>query len=168
MDDILAQTAAEKAISGLLAELSKVLPRTEGLGWNIPKFHEHLHLAHFINEFGTPRNFYAGRAENHHIDVCKKPAQTAQRRHDVFTLQVTERLAETHLINTAARKMAEGRPLPKTMLDLASAATYLHPPAASEEEEEMMLDVDLDGILPEDTGTSQGASRFFKEQPRST
>jgi hypothetical protein len=161
MDDQSAQIAAEKAISDLLAALSKALPRTVGNGWQIPKFHEHLHLAHFINEFGTPRNFYASRCENHHIDVCKKPAKTAQRRHADFTMQVAERLADTHLITTATRKMSLGKTLPKTMQDLAHAATFLHS-AVAEEEEEVTSDEEEDDMGDEeDTGGSAGASRFF-------
>jgi hypothetical protein len=159
IDDHLAQTTAEKAVRGLLADLKKVLPRTEGNGWKLSKFHEHLHLVYFITEFGSPRNFHAGRSENHHINVCKKPAETAQKRHAVFTEQVAERLADTQLINHASRKMAQGKSLPKTMLDLAHAETYLHPPAAAAVVVEGAEELTLDEVVS--AGSSGGASRFF-------
>jgi hypothetical protein len=68
----------------------------------------------------------------------------------------------TEVYTRASRKMKEGKTLPKTMLDLANASTFVHPSPAPPGEEELTSDEDVDEILQEETGSSsEGASRFF-------
>jgi hypothetical protein len=157
IDDQVAIAAAEKAIQKLLALIKTNFPREEKQGWCLPKFHETLHLVRFINEFGAPRNFNTARPENHHIATCKKPAKTAQKRHDVFTVQCAERLADSIVVSRAARHMAEGKspPLPENLRE--TSQSYFGPPQPDCKDGE----VEEDGAA---LGSSLGASRFFLDK----
>jgi hypothetical protein len=91
--ELITRGRADKAIRSLLADIKKYYPHEEGHGWKVPKFHKQLHLPRFIEEYGSPQNFNAGPCETHHKTDCKKPADTAQKRHSVFT-QCAERYTE--------------------------------------------------------------------------
>jgi hypothetical protein len=112
--DLITRGLADKAIRSLLADIKKYCPREEGQGWKVPKFHEQLHLPRFIEEYGSPQNFDAGPCETHHKTDCKKPADTAQKRHSVFTEQCAERYAENLVIDKATRIIPPEVLLPPT------------------------------------------------------
>ena len=52
--------------------------------------------------FGSPENWIASHGERHHINDCKQPAATVQKRHNRFTKQVAERLVDQMVIEKAS------------------------------------------------------------------
>ena len=70
-------------------------------GWKLNKFHELLHIVRCIGMFGSHEKWIASHGERHHIDDCKRPAATAQKRHDRFTKQVAEKLVDHMVIEKA-------------------------------------------------------------------
>ena len=67
MDNPNGKTKAKKAIQRCLKFLKKHFPRQEGQGWNIPKFHEQLHVADDISRNGPPATTYTGVVEYQHV-----------------------------------------------------------------------------------------------------
>ena len=57
---------AEAAITPHVQLILKYLPREEGNGWKVLKFHEIEHMVRFIREFGVPCGYNAPRPEEHH------------------------------------------------------------------------------------------------------
>ena len=56
------------------------LPRTEGNRWKLQKFHELLHVAKHINDYGSPLNWDAGTGERGLKFWVKEPVKTVQQR----------------------------------------------------------------------------------------
>src|SRR5687767_3827625 len=71
---------AEKAIETMLTNLKALFPRLQGSQWNIPKFHEQLHIAFNIHLFGAHNNIHTGPIEHNHIIHSKKPSKLTQKR----------------------------------------------------------------------------------------
>ena len=74
------QVRADEGINKMLEELKLIVPRKDGNGWCIQKFHELKHLPKNITIFGHSRNFDTGHLESHLKVAAKKPAKTAQKR----------------------------------------------------------------------------------------
>ena len=64
-----------KKITNMMALLIRVLPRQSGNGWCIQKFHELLHVSHFMVQFGSPSNWDAGPGESSLKTFAKKTGQ---------------------------------------------------------------------------------------------
>ena len=58
--------------------VKRVLPRNEGNGWNVQKFHDMFHLIHDMIRYGSHMNFDSGTGEKFHKFNAKMPAATAQ------------------------------------------------------------------------------------------
>ena len=93
----------DASIRHMLSHLSRTCERHEGNAWKLPKYHEHLHVPWYISLFGHPMNFDSGRCEHNHIDLCKTPGATAQKRNDVFEEQTGMRLAHRYMVDKAKR-----------------------------------------------------------------
>lgn len=145
--DRVSRRSADKAIRLLLTDIKKYCPRVEGNGWKVPKFHEQLHLTRFIEEYGSPQNFDAGPCESHHKNDCKKPADTAQRRHAFFTEQCAERYAEQLVVEKATGIISPDARLPPTF-------SYL-------DEKRGLLDRPQEIDSDDEGENSDRASRFF-------
>jgi hypothetical protein len=52
------------AMQLMLHEITVHLPRAAGCGWNLQKFHDLLHLAYYMSEFGSAMNFDTGNGEH--------------------------------------------------------------------------------------------------------
>jgi hypothetical protein len=110
-----ASTVAQEATIHMMDTVKKAYPRTESTpgqggndgaskgtqGWKLNKFHELLHIVRCIGMFGLPENWIASHGKRHHKDDCKRPAATAQKRHERFTKQVAERLVDQMVIEKA-------------------------------------------------------------------
>jgi hypothetical protein len=96
---------AKEAIAELLRNLASCVPRTKGRGWDIPKFHEQLHVAQTILLFGSHKNIHTGPAEHNHIELSKKTALRTQMRKDTFDWQVANRLVDKMVIDLALEYM---------------------------------------------------------------
>ena len=94
-------TACTAFIKDLMHVYKKTLARKKGNGLQIPKFHQLLHMPRYILKFGSPKNFNSGRCESHHISLSKRPAKTAQKRHNVFVEQVASRIFDQMLLTRA-------------------------------------------------------------------
>ena len=57
------------AIRLMLMKIKDLWPRTEGQGWNIPKFHEQLHVPDDILQNGSPAGTHSGPVEHNHIHL---------------------------------------------------------------------------------------------------
>ena len=92
------------SIRTMIREIKTVIPRTEGNGWNLQKFHELLHIPVDVMNFGSPKNFDTGIYENRLIYVGKKNAKFCQKRgHTVFTQQLAGRIHENQCIEKGKR-----------------------------------------------------------------
>ena len=81
------------SIVEMLVMIRRYLPRTDGQGWKIQKFHEHLHIANDVDMFGSPKHFDTGVMENRLIYVGKQHAPSIQKRGTkVFTRQLGQRI----------------------------------------------------------------------------
>jgi hypothetical protein len=96
---------AKEAIAIMLRNLAASVPRTKGRGWNIPKVHEQLHVAHNILLFGSHKNIHTGPAEHNHIELSKKTAKRTQMRKETFDWQVANRLVDKMVVDLALEVM---------------------------------------------------------------
>ena len=71
-------TSASNSIKNMMDMVKRVLPRNEGNGWNVQKFHDMFHLIHDMIRYGSPMNFDSGTGEKFHKFNSKMPAATAQ------------------------------------------------------------------------------------------
>ena len=71
-DKILSKDKLLRSIRILLKRVKDILPRCDGNGWKIQKFHELTHIAYDVENFGSPKNFDTGIMENRLIHVGKK------------------------------------------------------------------------------------------------
>jgi len=91
---------ASKAITQFLIQLKTYLPRIEGNGWKLSKFHEMLHVVRFINDFGASRGYNASRPEEHHKQHAKQPGRRSQKNVNTIDLQCGQRIADASIIGT--------------------------------------------------------------------
>ena len=71
---------AKKSIFKMINKLKNLFPRLTGSQWDIPKFHEQLHIAFCICYFGCHLNIHTGPQEHNHIANAKKPSECIQKR----------------------------------------------------------------------------------------
>ena len=95
---------AKEAIKSCLRYLKKHLPRTEGQGWNIPKFHEQIHVPDDIERNGPPSVTFTGVVEKQHINSKKHCERTTKNR-QTLDKQTGHRLFETAVINETFNMM---------------------------------------------------------------
>ena len=90
----------QNAMRKLMLKIVVFVPRDEGNGWQIQKFHELLHIAHGIDQYGSTLNFDAGTGERGLKEWVKQLVTTVQFR-DVRTYnsQLADRVVETSLWN---------------------------------------------------------------------
>ena len=92
------------SVRAMLSLLKTRLPRKEGHGWKIQKFHELLHVPIDVKNFGSPKMFDTGIVENRLIHVGKINVLSAQKRGTkVFTRQVGPRIHEKQCFDKAWR-----------------------------------------------------------------
>ena len=86
----------------LMLQIKTFVPREEGNGWNLQKFHELLHLAKNIDSYGSPLNFDAGIEEKGLKDWVKQHTRTVQHR-DVHTYnsQLATRVYDSETVHKA-------------------------------------------------------------------
>ena len=75
--------------------------RQTGNGMNLIKTHAPLHMPEDIRLFGCAANFDSGPLESSHKDHCKKPAKLTQKRGDLLEAQVSKRICESYVLDTA-------------------------------------------------------------------
>ena len=93
-----------KSVTVLLNKVKFTLPREEGNGWKIQKFHELMHIPYDVNKFGSPKNFDTGIMENRLIHVGKINAKTTQKRGPkIFTRQLGDRIYQQQCFEKAKR-----------------------------------------------------------------
>ncbi len=97
------EAAAKLSIQKFLGTLVEHCYRNVGAEWNLQKVHEHVHVPSYISLYGSPNNFHTGRCEAHLKEHAKKPARTAQKRHEVFTPQVCRNLHDELVLSRARR-----------------------------------------------------------------
>jgi hypothetical protein len=89
-------------IRQMLARVATYCPRNTGYGWNIQKYHEHLHLPITLLFFHHAMNWDAGRGERHLKTFVKETAVTCQQRNtDVFITQLADRAQEKLVLSKA-------------------------------------------------------------------
>ena len=93
------------AIRRMLSKIKSIWPRTQGQGWDLPKFHEQLHVPDDILQNGAPAGTHSGPAEHNHIQFVKLPSNRTQKRRKDLDYQIGSRFHETYLINTALQYM---------------------------------------------------------------
>lgn len=86
-------------IDRVLRLVRKTLPRSDGNGWRLQKFHDIRHLHKFVLLYGCLSNFDAGPGERHLKEGVKKQAKTALKSGGTtFLKSVSERIDETTLM----------------------------------------------------------------------
>jgi hypothetical protein len=57
-------TMASNSLKNMMDMVKRVLPRKEGNGWDVQKFHEMFPLIHDMTRFGAPMNSDSGAGKN--------------------------------------------------------------------------------------------------------
>ena len=89
----------------MLMKIKDFWPRTEGQGWNIPKFHEQLHVPDDILQNGSPAGTHSGPVEHNHIHFVKHLSRWTQKKRETIDYQIASRTYENDIINNAAYSM---------------------------------------------------------------
>ena len=89
----------------MLRKIKDLWPRTEGQGWNIPKFHEQLHVPDNILQNGSPAGTHSGPVEHNHIHFVKCLSKRIQKKKKTIDYQIASRTYENDIINNAAYSM---------------------------------------------------------------
>ena len=84
--------------------IKKVGKRSKGMGFNTQKFHQILHMADDIINYGVPLEVDTGANESGH-KVTKVAARLTQRNENTFDLQTATRLEEVQLVEMAEQEM---------------------------------------------------------------
>ena len=93
-----------ESMRAMLKKVKSTLPREEGNGWKIQKFHELLHVPIDVKNFGSPKNFDTGIYENRLIHIGKINGMMTQKRGPkVFTRQLGNRIYEKQSFDKAWR-----------------------------------------------------------------
>ena len=101
----------KERIKETMERILTTVPRSEGHGWKISKFHGLLHLPETMIKYGRPGNYDAGVGEKNLKTQAKLPARTAQMRgQESFLEQVCGRVRDKVLIDTALRETALREP----------------------------------------------------------
>ena len=82
---------AKEAIRTMLKKIKQLWPRFTGQQWDLPKFHEQLHVPDDINRNGAPKGSHTGPTEHNHIVHIKNPSKTTQGRRETLDHQIAER-----------------------------------------------------------------------------
>jgi hypothetical protein len=99
----------------VLDKITKVADRTVGDGFNLIKFHLNIHMiAEDIMKYGLPRNISGGPGESQFKENFKNPAETTQKRENVFDEQVAERHHEHVTIGKCVERISRLNNLPST------------------------------------------------------
>ena len=104
-DDKTASTTVQHAMRVMLLKIKTQLPRLDGMGWKISKFHELLHLVEDMHRYGSPVNTSASSPEHNHLHFAKRPGRRAHKDHATFDLQVATRLTDTMILQSIAKLM---------------------------------------------------------------
>jgi len=99
--DTNARQAYKTSIRTMLKGLLTLWPRSIKAGWELPKFHEQLHVPDDIERNGAPSNSHSGPTEHNHIEFVKNPAKRTQRRLVNLDQQIAERWKESQSIELA-------------------------------------------------------------------
>ena len=97
--DHVAKNQAKDAIRRMLKKIKKLLNRKKGNGWNLPKFHEQLHVPDDIHRNGPPSATNTQPTEHNHIELVKNNYQNTQKRKLALDKQLGDRLAEGYKID---------------------------------------------------------------------
>ena len=89
----------------MLMKIKVLWPRTEGQGWNIPKFHEQLHVPDDIFQNGSQASTHSGPVEHNHIHFVKCLSRRTQKKRKTIDFQIASRTDENDIINNAAYSM---------------------------------------------------------------
>jgi hypothetical protein len=107
LDDLDEYEVTKTAIAKMLDTLVTCMPRLKGNGWQIPKMHEQLHVAHNILLFGSHKNIHTGPTEKNHIELSKKTSRRTQLRKSNFDWQVSNRLVDKMIVDLALEHISE-------------------------------------------------------------
>ena len=100
LDNPTGKSEAKIAIIRCLKYLKTHFPRQEGQGWNIPKFHEQLHVPDDIARNGPPATTYTGVVEHQHV-TAKQHAERTTKHRQCLDKELGARQFETVVINDA-------------------------------------------------------------------
>ena len=101
--DNVARHQAKDAIRRMLKKIKKLLDRKKGNGWNVPKFHEQLHVPDDIHRNGPPSCTNTQSTEHNHIEIVKNHYQNTQKRKLELDKQLGNRLSEGYKIDLVHR-----------------------------------------------------------------
>ena len=123
-DTEIACNSVTTSIQVLMDMCRNRIPTSKSDRWNVPKFHELLHIVQDMVRFGAPMNFCAQRPESLLIPAAKQPGRRAQKRHagSTYELQAAQRLSYSLLIDVIYQRI-NPPVLPKAMPNMASNNT---------------------------------------------
>ena len=101
------KVSAQTLIRNMMKMCQKYIPTANANKWNIPKFHELLHIVDDISRFGAPMNYSADCPESLLIPAAKLPGRRSQKRNQgsSYEQQVAARLSSSFIINTYYNNM---------------------------------------------------------------
>eukprot|EP00978_Attheya_sp_CCMP212_P024024 scaffold74772_cov53-Attheya_sp.AAC.1 len=95
------ESRASNAIHICVQKFRTVLKRKKGNGTKLTKVHQMLHVAYYIDMFGSAINWYGSPCESLHKYFVKRPGQKTQWRPDNFEQQSGQRVFESYIIESA-------------------------------------------------------------------
>jgi hypothetical protein len=95
------ESRASNAIRICVQKFKTVLKRKKGNGTKLTKVHQMLHVAYYIDMFGSAYNWYGSPCESSHKFFVKEPGKKTQRRPDNFEQQSAKRVVESYIIESA-------------------------------------------------------------------
>jgi hypothetical protein len=95
------------SIVKMISMVKPIVPRADGQGWKIQKFHEHLHVSTDVEMFGSPKIFDTGIMENRLIHVGKGHAQSIQKfGPKLFTRQLGQHIHQQQCTDKCSHYMS--------------------------------------------------------------
>lgn len=126
-----------------MSKYKETVDRTDGNGLKIPKFHQMLHMRHYILRYGPPLNYHSGPGEKNANVLAKQQANWTSRNLSTFEQEVGKRLSEHIVIDSNIRNHIPefSKNIPKDNLSIGGTRfkVVLSPPDDQDDVQPILL-----------------------------
>ena len=96
---------AKESLAKMLIMVHDLLRRLTGNGWNLPTFHNIMHMVSDMCKYGKPKEANTEVGEKNHKVFAKHIGRHCHKQHKSFANQVSNRLSDYFVINKLAIAM---------------------------------------------------------------
>jgi hypothetical protein len=96
---------AKTSVAKMLTMIRDRLPRESGNGWNLPTFHNTMHIINDMCKYGKPKESNTEVGEKNHKVFAKRIGRRCRKQHKTFAKQVAQRLSDSFVIDKMASAM---------------------------------------------------------------